>query len=344
MTDVLIGAALLACPDPENYAPHLRYEAIERYLERLATISELRSTCAFVSFWRDDKLLDVLHEENAYPFRHSLAKAFAALSPNDEFQLEDANVLATALLERSLVFEDEGNIRDIIVADASLAPDVEGEQPPCFKEQLVRALAFALPVLGDGNKLGPNVLVAMSSSDPPKRIASFTIEMVEEADGSYKECLDRKQIEFSSYKDVDSTLTDLSIIDLWGTQRGYADCIALQAARETVKPSDTYLRLRSRLRFGADFLSSAQVLGFLHDPKKVGRLLRAGADLLLDRNLGSSHWLRTGIGGNDPQRKRGVWYAWRHDIDHEFHLHYWRDGPQVELANLVTHNDFSISS
>lgn len=102
MSSLLIDAAILACPDPANYTEAQRYSVIEEYLDRLSNLSKLRSNCAFVRFWRDETLQSVLHDENAYPFRHSLQKAFAYLQPEYEFQIQDANVLATTLLERSL--------------------------------------------------------------------------------------------------------------------------------------------------------------------------------------------------------------------------------------------------
>jgi hypothetical protein len=144
--------------------PHLRgwfgtgrYAVIERYLDRLASLSRLRSNCAFVRFWRDETLLVALHQENAYPFRHSLAAAFAYLPPETEFQLEDANVLATAILDRSRVLENEGEISDLLISDASLLPPLAGDRPTAFVDQLFRMLALALPIHGDGDKLSPNV-------------------------------------------------------------------------------------------------------------------------------------------------------------------------------------------
>jgi hypothetical protein len=81
----------------------------------------------------------------------------------------------------------------------------------------------------------------------------------------------------------------------------------------------------------------------MHDERKINRLLRACAELLSGNNMAASHWLRVGKGGNDKQRSRDHWRAWRHDIDNEFHLHYWRYGTRIEIANVVVHSDFNIS-
>ena len=58
----------------------------------------------------------------------------------------------------------------------------------------------------------------------------------------------------------------------------------------------------------------------------------------------ATHALRSGAGGGNRQRMRGKDSAWRRDVDYEYHLHYWEcEAGNVELANLVVHNEFSIS-
>lgn len=73
------------------------------------------------------------------------------------------------------------------------------------------------------------------------------------------------------------------------------------------------------------------------------KILRSIVETIKGHNLPDVHVLRTGPGGNDPQRTRGSDKAQRRDIDKEFRLHYWEcaDGT-VELASVVYHNDFSI--
>jgi hypothetical protein len=81
------------------------------------------------------------------------------------------------------------------------------------------------------------------------------------------------------------------------------------------------------------------------DPGFPDRALRAACEAVDKQNLRSVHVLRTGPGGNDPQRRRSYdnAKAWRRDIDREYHLHYWElpDGP-IELASVGVHNDFVI--
>lgn len=73
------------------------------------------------------------------------------------------------------------------------------------------------------------------------------------------------------------------------------------------------------------------------------KILRSVVETIKGHNFSAVHALRTGPGGNNPQRTRGFDKAWRRDIDRELHLHYWEcAGGKVELASVVYHNDFSI--
>ena len=73
------------------------------------------------------------------------------------------------------------------------------------------------------------------------------------------------------------------------------------------------------------------------------KILRSIVETIKGHNLPAVHALRIGVGGNDPQRRRGSDKAQRRDIDREFHLHYWEGtNGTVELASVVYHNDMSI--
>ena len=73
------------------------------------------------------------------------------------------------------------------------------------------------------------------------------------------------------------------------------------------------------------------------------KILRSIVETIKRHNLPAVHPLRTGPGGNDPQRMRGSDKAQRRNIDKKFRLHYWEHADRtVELASVVYHNDFSI--
>ena len=73
------------------------------------------------------------------------------------------------------------------------------------------------------------------------------------------------------------------------------------------------------------------------------RILRSIVETVHSLNLPAVHAIRTGPGGNNPQRMRNLDKAQRRDIDNDFHLHYWEcANGSIELASVVYHNDFSI--
>ncbi len=94
---------------------------------------------------------------------------------------------------------------------------------------------------------------------------------------------------------------------------------------------------------GAKFQGTCQQCCANQGASLPGRILRSIIKTIRGQNLSAVHALRTGSGGNDPQRMRGSDKAQRRDIDQEFHLHYWdcSDGT-IELAKVAYHNDFSI--
>lgn len=94
---------------------------------------------------------------------------------------------------------------------------------------------------------------------------------------------------------------------------------------------------------GASFREMCQQVCADQGVSLPSKILRSIIETVKGHNLPAVHALRTGLGGDDPQRMRGTDKAQRRDIDREFHLHYWEGTDRtVELASVVYHNDFSI--
>lgn len=95
-------------------------------------------------------------------------------------------------------------------------------------------------------------------------------------------------------------------------------------------------------RFAPAFWELLKPSGFSHDPPKIERLLRALRETVTGIRMEDVHSLRTGVGGNSPQRKRNRDLAWRRDIDSEYHLHYWATSNGPEFVQVGVHNNFEI--
>ena len=95
---------------------------------------------------------------------------------------------------------------------------------------------------------------------------------------------------------------------------------------------------------GEKFVESIASLGFDDDQTRIGMLIRACVHTILEEDMRDTHPLRVSEGSNSRQRTRqedGA-SAWRRDVDHEHHLHYWKISSHVQLAAVVQHNDFTI--
>lgn len=346
MSNLIIDSPLLACPNPINFPAEEFEDIFLDYLQGISDVSKLRANCKSVKVWHDRDLSAVLHEEKCYPFRHALLPAFNVLSIDVDFQLQDINVLAMSLLEKTLCFEEIGAINDVAVTECEMIVDVISERSKNITDHLCRQISLALPLLGDGKIFNANTYLASKvfKKDSPDVKVEYLLELIECTDGT---CIDVNipaRIEISNFHSIDTLLKRSDLSSWWasGHENAAIDALCIAVAREGENPFEEIALLRSRFTFGKEFFPSAQKHGFMHDHPKISKLLRACSDLAVGRNLANSHALRTGRGGDDPQRTRGDWKAWRHDVDYEFHIHYWKNGSDIEVSNLVVHNDFCI--
>jgi hypothetical protein len=341
---LVIDAAFLACPRANDLPHSERRKIVGSYVSRLADLSRLRTTCRSTGFLRDEQLALTLHEVGSYPFRASLAEALALCTEDFDIQVEDVNRLANFLLERSDLIEELGEFRDVVVAKCSVTPELNLDQAPQLFAQLSRMMALVALHFGRDTE---NMFLATALSTEVQQKLSFhmSVALAERHDYSIVEPTKPVSITLPLHLDTAQYLRALNLLVLiqHGTTEAIVDSCIAYAVRDGAEPVARSEALAGMMTVGKDFLSSASHLGFLHEPGKIQKLLRACADILLGRNLAKSHHLRSGQGGNNPQRMRGDFGAWRHDLDDEFHLHYWRKGDAFEFANVVVHNEFGIT-
>jgi Txe/YoeB family toxin of Txe-Axe toxin-antitoxin module len=91
------------------------------------------------------------------------------------------------------------------------------------------------------------------------------------------------------------------------------------------------------------FYKSIESLHFDLQKEKAEMLLRALAEEVLEKNMRDTHKIRVSKGGNSDQLKYNGFRAWRRDIDHEYHIHYWKKEQVIKFMDLVPHNKLSIS-
>ena len=76
---------------------------------------------------------------------------------------------------------------------------------------------------------------------------------------------------------------------------------------------------------GKDFRENSQRCCANAGKSLPAKIIRSIIETINEQNLEKVHKLRTGKGGDNPQRTRSEdgAKAWRRDIDREYHLHYW---------------------
>lgn len=347
MLDLLIDGPLLACPPltAENN-PEFN-EKFVNFVARLADVSQLRRSLPEVRFWRESTLAAVLFNVGAYPFKHALAEAFKVLDPELGFQLEDVSTLANALILKSNCLNDYSQIEDLVVSECSIEDDPADERCGEMIDYLCRTVEIALPQLGRDDDFPDSVLLLSTAGNKSTSaiISNYSLAMVSYRDGRLETPALSRRLKLINYGGLLNTLQAIDPIEIWarGGNASLFDACCLLLSHENTEIWESSSALLAQFSIGSQFSNSAKALGFIHDPVKAKRLMGACIDLIVGRNLDRSHWLRVGLGPNDAQKvSRSGAKAWRHDIDDEFHLHYWKSGRSIQVANVVVHNNFSI--
>ncbi|MBY6346769.1 hypothetical protein E5C31_12420 [Providencia rettgeri] len=347
MIDLLIDAPILACPHDDLEEKQFNEEFLD-FVTALSDISRFRRSVSSSRIWREASLASTLYMIDAYPFKHVLARAMPRLDPSLGFQLEDIANLALALLSKSNCLNDVSDLEDVVVENGEITDDPIPSRGPELTNYACRATEFAFSHLGAEKALPSSIRFVSRApkTENTTSIVRYSLTMASYRDGSMQCPEINREVKMTYFYGTEFTLRNLdpSLIWMKADEPSLLDALAIFAANQGDISHFELAEFKKNIKIGNSMLDSCQNHGFLHEPTKVRRLIAACVDICLGRNLDQSHWLRKGKGPGEPQKGRGGNdFAWRHDIDHDFHLHYWKDGVVIELANVVVHNDFRIA-
>ena len=344
-TSVTIDAGVLAVPPQDGAA-----EAAHRYVETLLDWSKLL-TEPWVAIYMSDRASEALFEDGLYPLRDSLKALFVAQGIV-EYDVNTVASVVDRLLQQTPSFETYFSISDVLTEDLTLEPDVlrlcSGQR---LQSDLARCVVLIAVLRGHCRKsTADHSLVLRDAPARTLRVRALIHDLEHKRDD-----LDTLPVP-PEYFDGDVLICD--------DFRGLVEC--LDEAAILVRANDelaiqTALRVglyKARLGngvapewddvppygIGRSFRES--LCGCRPTTQLAGRVIRAMMETLEGTNLSATHALRTGRGGNDPQRVRqsDQAKAWRRDVDCEHHLHYWisNDG-LVEFAWLsCPHDDMTM--
>ena len=349
MPSVTIDAGVLAPPTEDGSA-----EDIHRYIETLLEWKKLLDEPR-VAIYMSEQASVALVEDGLYPLHENLKNLFAA-NGIEESNVNDVITVAYALLQRAPSLEGRFSISYILTDDPLPLVDpniLETSAGNALREDLARCLiliAILRRYCGDAARdhflilrcvPGPVVTVQtkirkiehsrndLNEVPISPEIFKGDVLICDDFRG-FIQCLNESSILVSS--------TDISGLEM-------AIRIALYKSRLGRGKDPDWDDLRN-LRIGHRFVNTVQESCRNQGDSFPAKVLRAIVQTLDEKNMTATHSLRTGPGGDNPQRKRAAdgAGAMRRDIDQDHHLHYWScDNGVVELASVsYPHDDFSI--
>lgn len=339
MHHIYLDPQLFACPAVADGKA-----AFDSFLQGILLLRDLRGA-EWSRTFITETTSDLLWEAKRYPLQNDLHASMAAFNEWEEVQTKDVVDIVNGLLKTLPSIEGYVGISALLFENFETSPGVDlGERQRPLKDGFSTILVFSA-LAGQLRLIPEEKQISVSRGlRTTREMLRISAEIVD-ADGETRLSLPYKASGgcwlCQSWGDVHSCLNpeELWTSDPFGTVQAQAlsSHVWQQLARGGgggAEPMQWW--------FGRDFLRSAQALGFLHDPPKVKNILRACCETVLQLNMRSTHGLRTGKGGEDPQVTRGADKGWRRDIDYEFHLHYWEGPGGVEFACVTVHNDFGI--
>lgn len=346
MLSVTVETAIFA-PPPINSSADLVRRFIETLLEWKEAIDDQR-----VQVYTSKFAPDVLMTCDLYPMRPQLR---AVLAEADVFEY-DANtvaVLAESIMNRSSKIEDTLGISYVLPSDLTLNPDIFVDYAPLQLREDANRCAIVLS------------LANRFANEPMLRSHAIAIRSVNVATAVQVRCLiddiehtrhdlgglpmapdyfEGSILVCSTFHHLIMALDETEILRGAVDERTVAAAIRIGLYKRYISQGNA-LRWQNLPAFlmGTEFFNSLRRHQVMSGSGLADRLIRAILETICHERLDAAHALRLGRGANDAQRQRGGDLAWRRDIDHEFHLHYWEcTTGTAELALLVVHNDFSI--
>lgn len=313
--------------------------SFDSYVSQLIQWQEL-SSCEWSKIFFSSKTVEVLFSEQRYPIWDEVEKIINGFGI-DHIQPKDIVVLVDSFLQKFVKIEEWLNLEEFIYENTVLTPNFPSPSEP-FKSVLGETLILmVLKSHLENESQDLQLLITDKQLDQIQvrstiLLSHFTnhkgIGDEFEVDGTFRCC-----------SEYDELLVKINYPYLWlycDSKKGLERLTYLFSSAKKLELGSTSM---NHFEFGKHFISNAYSLGFKGERVKCERLLRAMSDLILNVNLGSTHAIRIDGGGNSDQLESNGFNAWRKDIDHEYHLHYWKKGNLVIFSNVVTHKDFAIS-
>ena len=340
-----LDAGLLACPRGDVTAAGAR-AFVEGLLEWSGLLDE-----HWVTVLTSKRSCEALAEDGFLGFYDPVTQLLNA-SGVVEYSTNDVMQVLDRLLYHPPWFEEHLGVDDALVnwEHVTTQPDVLSVSAgPNLRRELERCLVLiALHQKRYGNGADHNVVALCRVPGPVVEVRARVHYAPGPAPSESEEAEDLKGCVLAC-DDVHGLIAGMDECALLRNATddstvALACRVALYKARRARGGSADWEKL-SGWRVGERFREAAQRCCRDSADSFAAKLLRAVADTIDNENVTAVHRLRTGPGGNNPQKRRSGDRAgaWRRDIDYDYHLHYWRVASGLaELSWVGPHNDFWI--
>ncbi len=322
-------------------------QEFEAYLKNIIDIGFIKNKLK-INFCISEKVINKLIETDSYPFHPHLKTALTTFGLT-EYALFDLLRITNKLLDTT-VLEEYLCCNECLYSDLDLEPNIyQGNGDDQFtniNKDLIVLLLLSI-------KLDSNNKYILFINDYTGGNSSMQLRCnLEDVDCKLPIENDLLDNEINGELDFGSTaqmvIMKIDNLLLWKNacnMMDFQNSIKIGCYKDIINNSGPieWERL-PKFELREEFVKSVISNNFISDVSKCKRMIRTINDILLSRNKGKGHALRTGSSGNDPirTRKKDNARAWRFDIDYEYHIHYWITEHGPEFAKLVVHNDTDI--
>lgn len=338
---VFVDASALICPII-NEGGEDGKNILSRYVNRLLEIDDMTDSSVF-KVMAARSASEILFEAELYPVHTELKNSLSITGLDEELQSSDVVRVLDKLLKTLPNLEEE------ILLCEFLHGAVHADAPSvllsneCVKEKVVsqyvalgigREVKYCLPkmtwVLGEAYGPLKNVKVKARVVDIEWASEDELLEAPFDVNAEFPFCID--------FNDIRNAV-DLCSIRRTPCDDWIDEVISLALIQ---RQSKDLIENCLDWSIGRDFCRTIANLHIHNNEVVFAAFIDACIDTICNSRMAKTHRLRVGESGNSDPKKSGNSFAWRRDIDVEFHLHYWLNGNKCEFASVVVHNVFSI--
>lgn len=349
MTDlpcVTIDAGVIAVPPTTCSSEDAHF-----YIKTLVDWSVLLNE-PWIAIYMSERASEALYEDGLFPLRSHLQSLFSTHGII-EYDVNTVARLIERLLTLTPSFETYYAVRDILTEHLETDPDVIRLTTHAgLQRDLARCIVLlAILCKHCTQPLGGHTLVLKNAPSQSVKVKTLIHDFEHQRTDlpplpSPPDFFEGDVLACDNFEGLVECINEAAILVGASDNLGIDLAIRLALFKHSINQGETpewgtFPTPKIGVKFRETCQTCCNNIGAALPPK----ILRAIVETALGQNMAAVHALRTGPGGNAPQRLRGEDKAQRRDIDREFHLHYWEceDG-SVELASIVYHNDFSIPS